>query len=154
MKYTPADADIDFSKLEWKSSDFNYVSVKGEEGTANATITANWAGSATISVRYSNFEAYVGVIVNHIEATSVAISNKANNTIVAGRTLQLGASFLPENATVEKIWSIVEGAEHATIVSDTGLLTALSAGTVKVKVSAGKVYDELTITVQEDTAKN
>ena len=154
VNYAPADADIDFSKLEWKSSDFNYVSVKGEEGTAYATITANWAGSATISVRYSNFEASVGVIVNHIEATSVAISNKTDNTVVEGHTLQLGASFFPANATVEKIWSIVEGSEHATIVSDSGLLTALSAGTVKVRVNAGKVYDELTITVLEDTAKN
>lgn len=150
VNFTPEDADIDFSKLEWRTSDFNYVSVKGEDGTANATITANWAGSATISVRYSNYESSIGVIVSHIEATSIAISNKTNNTVAEGYTLQLDASFYPENATVEKIWSVVEGSEFAAIDSDSGLLTALKPGTVKVKVSAGKVSDEITITVVEE----
>ena len=67
-----------------------------------------------------------------------------------GYTLQLDASFYPENATVEKIWSVVEGSEFAAIDSDSGLLTALKPGTVKVKVSAGKVSDEITITVVEE----
>ncbi len=154
VKYTPEDADIDYSKLEWKTSDFNYVSVKGQEDSPNAVITANWAGSATITVRYSNFESSVGVIVNHIEATSVTIADKSKNTVTEGYTLQLAASYLPENATVEKIWNIVEGSEYASIISDTGLLTALKPGTVKVRVSAGKVSDEITITVLEDTSKN
>ena len=154
VNYTPADADIDFSKLEWKTSDFYYVSVKGTEETPNAVITANWAGSATITVRYSNLESSVGVIVNHIDATSVTIANKSNNTVTEGYTLQLSASFLPENATVEKVWSVVECSEYASIISDTGVLTAMKPGTVKVRVSAGKVYDEITITVLEDTSKN
>lgn len=147
--YQPEDADIDFSKLEWKTSDFDYVSINPVPGTAQAVITAMWAGSAEISVSYSGREASsVGVIVNPIEATSVAITDKENiDTVVEGYTLQLDASFEPANATVEKIWNIIEGSEYATIDSEKGLLTAKKPGTVKVKVTAGKVSDTVTINV-------
>ena len=150
VAYTPEDADIDFEKLEWSTSNFSYVSVKKTEGTATAVVTANWAGSATITVRYSSLESSTDVIVNPIAATAVNISNKSQNTVIEGYTLQLAASVVPENATVEKVWSIAEGVEYATI-SDSGLLTALKPGTVKVKVSAGLVDDTITITVK---AKN
>lgn len=150
VDYTPIDADIDYSKLEWSTSDFNYVSVKKVDDTAKAIITANWAGSAKITVRYSNLVSSTDVIVNPIAATSVSISNKSQNTVMEGYTLQLAASIVPANATVEKIWTIEEGEEYATI-SESGLLTALKPGTVKVRVSAGIVKDEITITVK---AKN
>lgn len=147
VEYTPADADIDFSKLEWSTSDFFYVSVKKTEDTANAVITANWAGSATITARYSNMVSSLAVIVKHVSATSVTISNKEQNEVAEGYSLQLSASLVPENATVDKIWSIVEGEEYATI-SENGLLTGMKPGTVKVKVSAGEKYDEIIITVK------
>ena len=147
VEYTPADADIDFSKLEWSTSDFFYVSVKKTEDTANAVITANWAGSATITARYSNMVSSLAVIVKHVPATSVTISSKEQNEVTEGYSLQLSASLVPENATVDKIWSIVEGEEYATI-SENGLLTGMKPGTVKVKVSAGEKYDEITITVK------
>ena len=147
VEYTPADADIDFSKLEWSTSDFFYVSVKKTDDTANAVITANWAGSATITARYSNMVSSLSVIVKHVPATSVTISNKEQNEVAEGYSLQLSASLVPENATVDKIWSIVEGEEYATI-SENGLLTGMKQGTVKVKVSAGEKYDEITITVK------
>lgn len=150
VEYTPEDADIDLEKLEWSTSNFSYVSVKKTEGTASAVVTANWAGSATITARYSNMESSTDVIVNPIAATSVAISNKSQNTVTEGHTLQLAADVVPANATVEKIWSIAEGEEYATI-SESGLLTALKPGTVKVTVSAGLVNDTITITVK---AKN
>jgi uncharacterized protein YjdB len=150
VEYTPEDADIDFEKLEWSTSDFNYVSVKKTAGTASAVVTANWAGSAKITVRYSSLESSTDVIVNPIAATSVSISNKSQNTVTEGYTLQLAASVVPANATVEKIWAVVEGGEYAT-VSESGLLTALKPGTVKVRVNAGMVSDEITITVK---AKN
>lgn len=154
VNYTPADADIDFSRLEWSTSDFFFVAVKPVEGTANAVITANWAGSATISVRYSNLTHNIGVVVNPIPATSVEIADKDKNTVIEGYTLQLSGSFLPENATVEMAWSIVQGSKFATIDSETGLLTAVAPGEVTVKAAAGKVSDLITITVLEDPNKN
>lgn len=154
VEYEPADADIDYSKLEWSTSDFKYVSVKPVSGTATAKITANWAGSADITVRYSNLEDVIGVIVTGIEATSVTIADKDRNTVVEGYTLQLGGSFLPANATVELVWNIVQGSEFAKINTETGLLTAIKPGTVRVKVAAGKVYDFIDITILEDTSKN
>lgn len=148
VNYTPEDADIDFSKLEWSTSNFRYVSVKKVDGTASAIVTANWAGSARITARYSKLETSEDVIVSPIPATAVTIANKSQNTVVEGFTLQLSASFTPANATVEKVWTIKEGSEYATI-SDNGLLTALKPGTVVVKVSAGLVSDEITIEIQE-----
>ena len=77
----------------------------------------------------------------------MTISSKEQNEVTEGYSLQLSASLVPENATVDKIWSIVEGEEYATI-SENGLLTGMKPGTVKVKVSAGEKYDEITITVK------
>lgn len=149
VEYLPADADIDLSKLEWRTSNFKFVSVKAMPNTAKAVITANWAGSAEISVRYSNLNSSVGVIVNPIEATSVTITAKDNNEVVEGYTLQLSATYLPENATVNNIWTIISSSEDgcATIDSSTGLLTAIKPGKVTVKVAAGQVSDTIDITI-------
>jgi hypothetical protein len=153
VEYEPADADIDYSKLEWGTSYFKYVSVKPILETATAQIIANWAGSADITVSYGTLDASLGVIVNGIPATSVEIANKDVNTVVEGYTLQLSGSFLPANATVELGWNIVQGSEFATINTETGLLTAIEPGTVIVKVAAGKVNDYITIEVLKDTTK-
>lgn len=153
VEYEPADADIDYSKLEWGTSYFKYVSVKPILETATAQITANWAGSADITVSYGTLDASLGVIVNGIPATSVEIANKDVNTVVEGYTLQLSGSFLPANATVELGWNIVQGSKFATINTETGLLTAIEPGMVTVKVAAGKVNDYITIEVLKDTTK-
>ena len=148
-RYYPEDADIDFSKLEWATSEFEVISITPVEGTAEAEIKASWNGSALISVAYSSLKASENVIVDPIQATSVTINNKSNNTVKVGKTLKLTASFVPANATVVNLWEVTAGGEYAKIDSETGVLTALAAGQVTVLVKAGNVRDEVVINVVE-----
>ena len=62
VTFEPADADIDFSKLEWKTSDFKYVTVDPVPGTGTAVVTAKELGNARVTVTYSSLM-QVGVVV-------------------------------------------------------------------------------------------
>lgn len=149
LMFDPADADIDYDAIEWKTTGFEYVAVKKIEGTAQAVITAAMAGSAEISVRYGALkEPTVNVIVNPVPATSVTILNKADmSRVLVGRTLQFSAAFAPENATVEVVWKIASGSEYASINSETGLLTAKAPGKVTVQAIAGNVNDSVELEI-------
>lgn len=152
LVFTPADADVDYDAIEWKTTGFEYVAVKKIEGTAQAVITSSMAGSAYISARYGAIEEPgLNVIVTPVPATSVTILNKTEmSRVLVGRTLQFAASYAPENATVEVAWKIASGAEHASINSETGLFTAKSPGTVTVQAIAGSVNDSVEVEVVEE----
>lgn len=153
VNFYPENADIDYSKLEWKSSGFEFVSVKKITGTSKALITAEWAGNASITAVYANkLEVSVGVLVNVIEAESVQITDKTVTTLKVGDILQLDAEYLPANATVNIEWSIQEGSDCATIDED-GKLVATAPGKILVMVSAGRAQDYLEITIVDDSEK-
>ena len=64
VTFEPEDADVDFSRLEWKTDDFEYVSIAPESDTDSAVITARLAGSARITATYSSYEVGVDVFVS------------------------------------------------------------------------------------------
>ena len=63
VTFDPEDADVDFSRLEWKTDDFEYVSIKPESNTCSAEITANLTGSASITATYASCKVGVDVLV-------------------------------------------------------------------------------------------
>ena len=66
----------------------------------------------------------------------VVTSDDEDSIILNGSTLQMTASISPDDATATEVtWSVEEGTGIATI-DNTGLLTAMSAGTVTVKAMA------------------
>ena len=74
----------------------------------------------------------------HILVNSISVTGAANATTIAtlGGTLQMSAAVLPSNATdANYTWSVASGTGSASI-SNTGLLTAITAGTVTVKAKA------------------
>lgn len=89
--------------------------------------------------------------------TSITISAEGSATTIstAGGTLQLYTNVEPDNATdTTKTWSVINGTGSATI-AQTGIITAVSDGTVTARASANDasgVYDdyEITISNQEE----
>ena len=63
VTFDPEDADVDFSRLEWKTDNFEYVSIKPESNTCSAEITANLTGSASITATYASCKVGVDVLV-------------------------------------------------------------------------------------------
>lgn len=53
IKFEPENADVDYSKLEWETEAFEYVSVQFEQGNPYAVIKAVQSGSAEITAKYS-----------------------------------------------------------------------------------------------------
>ena len=53
IKFEPENADVDYSKLEWETDAFEFVSVQFEQGNPYAVIKAVKSGSAIITAKYS-----------------------------------------------------------------------------------------------------
>ncbi|MBP7038615.1 MAG: Ig-like domain-containing protein [Bacteroidales bacterium] len=87
-----------------------------------------------------------------IPVSSITVSGAGGSTVIAVTkgTLQLSAQVLPANATNKSVtWSIINGTGQATI-SSTGLVTAVSGGTVTARATANDgsgVYGSLALTI-------
>ncbi|MXN92999.1 T9SS type A sorting domain-containing protein [Flavobacterium sp. Sd200] len=87
-----------------------------------------------------------------VEITSVAVTTQNNvpATITSNEgTLQLSAAVNPGNANQAVMWSIVSGSDFASL-SNTGLLTAASNGTVTVRatsVADDTKFGEIEVTI-------
>ena len=94
-----------------------------------------------------------------IAVTSIAVSGNANTSTIETMdgTLQMTVIVLPTNATDDSIvWSVLDGTGTATI-SSTGLLTALTDGTVTVKatsVSNSSINGSKVITITNQTVED
>ncbi len=90
--------------------------------------------------------------------TSITIEGFISNVGWVGESLQLNAVVLPENASNAIEWSSSD--DSIASISNTGLLSYLKEGTVKIKAASqvdATVYDELDITVKKgifNTAKS
>ncbi|MDO9628587.1 MAG: Ig-like domain-containing protein, partial [Acholeplasmataceae bacterium] len=134
-----------------------------QNGTGSATInafgmlTAVSNGTVTVKATSVSNDAIMGTKVitlsnQQVVVSSVAVSSAGDATTITVRsgTLQMSALVLPANAAVKTVvWSVVNGTGEATI-SASGLLTAVSNGTVTVKATATSnalMFDEMVITL-------
>ena len=89
--------------------------------------------------------------VQLVKAASIAVKGEADATEITTNagTLQMLAEILPANADVQKVlWSVTNGTGEATI-SESGLLSAVSNGTVTVVATAtdgSAIFGEAVIT--------
>ena len=99
-------------------------------GTANATLTANFA---------------------QIMVSGITVSGDA--TVKTGYSKTYTVTVTPAGALTKTVtWSVINGTGTATINSSTGELTAGSPGTVTVRATANDgsgVYGELAVTIQD-----
>ncbi|MDO9630165.1 MAG: Ig-like domain-containing protein, partial [Acholeplasmataceae bacterium] len=134
-----------------------------ENGTGSATISAagllTAASNGTVTVRVASVsnptvhDSMVITISNQeVAVTSIELTSAGNLQVINtfGGTLQFNANVLPANANNKAVlWTVNNGSGSATI-SNTGLLTAVSNGTVTVvvtSVSNSSVSSTMVITI-------
>ncbi len=132
-------------------------------GTGQATIsssglvTAVSNGTVTARATANDGSGVVGSLVitisnQLIPVTGITVTGAGGSSIITTEngTLQLTATITPTNATNQTVtWSIVNGTGQATI-SNSGLVTAVSAGTVTARATANDgsgVVGSLVITI-------
>ena len=148
--FYPENADLDLENLKWSTTAFEYAVVAQDENDpTKAKVTALWPGSASIKAEYGKASAMLNLIVRPVNATSVTIAGPEEVQMKVGQGLQLSASFLPANATVELGWNSLDTAV-ASVDYETGFVTALSEGTATIKVVAGLVEDTVTVRVSAE----
>ena len=147
--FHPADADVELDKLQWSTTAFEYAVVaKDKTDGSKAKVTAVWPGSASIKAEYGQKSAMLNLIVRPINATSVTIAGPEEVQLKVGQAVQMSASFLPANATVDLVWNSLD-TTVASVDSETGVVTALAEGTAEIKVVAGLVEDIVTVKVSK-----
>ena len=129
--------------IVWDSSNKNVVTVEN----GNLTLIEN--GEAQITVTTQNGYTAQCSITVITPITSLAVS-PTSETMYVGNTVQLTGTVNPSNTTESTLWTS-SNTEVAT-VSDTGLVTAKSAGTATItfKNSSGTKLDSCTVTVCEE----
>ena len=148
--FYPENADLDLENLVWSTTAFEYAVVAQDKNDpSKAKVTALWPGSASIKAEYGKASAMLNLIVRPVNATSVTIAGPEEVQLKVGQGMQLSASFLPANATVELGWNSLD-TNVASVDYETGFVTALSEGVATIKVVAGLVEDTVTVRVSAE----
>lgn len=145
LVFYPEDADVDYDQVVWSTTAFDFADVTSKSGKSTQ-VEAKWPGSVTIKAAYGRVTASVNLIVNFVNAESVTIAGPDKVTMKVGDAKTFTASFLPEDATVEVVWSSSD-TQVAKVDPDTGVVNAVSEGTAKIKAVAGLVEDVVTVEV-------
>jgi uncharacterized protein YjdB len=127
--------------------------INSTSGLVTATDNGNITVRATAGDGSGIYGALVITISNQvIPVTGITVTGAGGASTITrdGGTLQLSAAVLPSNATSKTVtWSVANGTGQATI-SSSGVVTAVSDGTVTAKATTGDgsgVYGTLTITI-------
>ena len=129
--------------IVWDSSNKNVVTVEN----GNLTLIEN--GEAQITVTTQNGYTAQCSITVITPITSLAVS-PTSETVYVGNTIQLTGTVNPSNTTESTLWT--SSNTDVAPVSDTGLVTAKSAGTATItfKNSSGTESDSCTVMVCEE----
>ncbi len=124
----------------WKSQDETIAKVK--DGLITAIAPGNTSIMATCG-------AYTGEFYLNVLAPLESISmNQTEGTLNVGETQQLNVNYLPANTTDDKTVTWFSTRSSVATVDDTGLVTAVGAGTAKIKASVGSKITTYEVTVK------
>ena len=115
-------SDISEADAAWTSSNEKVAKV------SNGEVTAISKGSATITAKIGKMSAKCKVTVSDTVAVRTITLSDQSVRIAEGKTFQLEAEVLPENATNKKI-SWTSSDETVATVDQSGLVTGIVAGT-------------------------
>ena len=147
LAFYPEDADVDADQIVWSTTAFEYAVVEEDKAdNTQAYIKAIWPGSVSIKAVYGKKSATLNLVVKPIYVESVSVEGPEVIEMKVGDAKGLSASLIPENATVELVWSSTD-TRIATVDADTGIVTAVSEGEVKINAVAGIAQDDVTIKV-------
>lgn len=143
--------------VEWKSENENIATI-----SSSGELCAVSSGKTTISAIHKNFKDTFEIQVNSVEVKDVIIKELSNiydnkettKTLRKGKTMQLTAKILPENATNQAIkWSIDN--KDIADIDENGLLTGHKTGTVHViATSSNGVTDEIELKIYSNEILN
>lgn len=150
LKATITPENASNKALEW-SSDNDEIAMVGSNGKVvgiSAGTTKIKCASKEDPTKFAECTVTVSIEDTTVHVTDVTL-DKTSASIYTGESLQLNASVLPENASVKDlVWS--SSAESVAVVTNTGNVAALSAGTAKIKVASKEkpeIYKECAVTV-------
>ena len=147
-----------------KSVTWSIINGTGQAGiSASGLVTAISDGIITARATANDGSGVMGNLVINISSTlipvtSIAVSGEGGSSSinVDKGSLQLNAALLPSNATVNTVsWSVTDGNGLAS-VNSSGLLTAISDGTLTAKATSNDgsgVYGTLLITISNQIVK-
>ena len=140
-KCYPEDADL--TSITWSTDYAGVATVDAKTGV----VTGVTSGFALIRASYSDLiYDEIRVQVNLVNATSAEVV-PSELTMEIGEKKLLKAQLTPSNATDKLVWTS-ENPAVATVDGETGIVTAKTVGTAKIKVQAGKASAYCTITVK------
>ncbi|MDE6809929.1 MAG: Ig-like domain-containing protein [Muribaculaceae bacterium] len=132
--------------VSWESSDEGVVKVD-----ENGNLTAVGRGEAVITAKSGDLTATCNVTVTVIAVTDIQIKGiSATGVYYIGRSYQLTAVIIPENATDQTVTWETDNESVATVTAE-GLLTCHSEGEVSVTARAGGDYRTVKIPVKPVT---
>ncbi len=118
-------------KLKWTSSNSRVATVNSQ-----GKVTAKRPGTVVITATaLDGTRAEASCDIRVVKAVTSVRLNVSSVTTVEGRSFKLKATVRPTNATIKKVkWTSSD--ESIAIVDSRGVVTALKAGTVKIKATA------------------
>lgn len=141
LKLPKEESDSSMSPtIIWKSQDETIAKVK------DGLITAIAPGNISIMATCGGYtgEFYLNVLAP-LESISM---NQTEGTLNVGETKQLNVNYLPANTTDDKTVIWFSTRSSVVTVDDTGLVTAVGAGTAKIKASVGNKITTYEVTVK------
>jgi uncharacterized protein YjdB len=139
-KCYPEDADL--TNITWSTDYAGVATVDSKTGV----VTGVTSGFALIRASYSDLiYDEIRVQVNLVNATSAEVVPSELTMEIGEKKLK--AQLTPSNATDKLVWTS-ENPAVATVDGETGIVTAKTIGTAKIKVQAGKASAYCTITVK------
>ena len=139
---TPEGAYFD-QDPQWSSTDTQVATVDG-----TGLVSAVGVGNCEIVCEVGDISSRIPVAVLGIPVTAVVIAGDAAGELAIGESIQLTATYEPANATDAVIeWESSDPA--VATVDQTGLVTAVAAGTAIITATAGGQSATFTLTVPE-----
>lgn len=155
VSITPADT-IDDKTITWTSSNPKIVTVKANETTQGATVSAVSAGEAVITAKSQNGKTAKCKVQVKAPIYSLKLTNlnteidSAASTLYTGQSITLTADYMPKDTTSDT--HIVWTSKDPSIASVLdGNVTALSKGTTIISASMAGFSANYEINVEECT---
>lgn len=145
LSVTPLPTDATNTKITYKSSNTSVATVN-----SMGRISALKIGKTTITIKCDGITSSIKIAVvekkdDNIEVTDIEIANHEDEVKV-DETLSLTATVLPSDATNATV-TYKSSNEKIATVSSSGEVKGISAGTVIITITAGKITKKETIKV-------
>lgn len=137
---TPSDAS---GNVQWSSNNLKVATV------SNGTVTAKDTGKAIVTATMNGISASCEVTVNNpLKGVSI-VSAEGVTALKKGQTTQLTAKLEPEDTTDTKTVTWTSSNDAVATVSTSGMVTAVSDGTVTIYAKVGDKTASYNLTIKE-----